>query len=148
MNTLARRARIPSLIALGLCAVLPALAQDARPISPDKLPSRWILLNSTVDADVPNSGKNIDQPGCVAVSYMIGSDGKTRNVQVRKVVPDSDLGPTAASIVSRFKYGPSLTNHAEEPVSTYYIVPFNAPDDPAQRDRLMQPCRLPGYDQG
>ena len=148
MNSMAQRICRPLLLALGLGAALPSLAQDAHRLPPEKLSSAWVLLNTKVDADVPNSGKNMDKPGCVAVSYLIGSDGLTRNVQVRKVVPQSDLGPVAASIVARFKYGPMLSNTHEDAVSTYYIVPFNAPDDPKQRDQLMQACRLPGYDQG
>ena len=148
MNAFVNRIRRPLWLAIGLCMALPALGQGTRQVAPEKLPSYWILLNSKVDADVPNSGKNLDKPGCVAVSYLIGSDGLTRNVQVRKVVPQSDLGPVAASIVTRFKYGPALSNAHEDSVSTYYIVPFNGPDDPKQRDQLMQACRLPGYDQG
>jgi hypothetical protein len=83
----------------------------------------------------------------VAVSYTIGSDGLPHNPQIRKVEPKSGLGSAALSAVSNFKYGPSLTNRNEEPVSTYYVVPFNAPDDKAQRQQIMDACKLPGYDQ-
>jgi hypothetical protein len=66
-------------------------------------------------------------------------------VKMAKMVPPSDLGKAAVSAVSNFRYGPSLTNKNEQPVSTYYIIPFNSPDNPAQRDQLMAPCKLPGY---
>jgi len=32
-------------------------------------------------------------------------------------------------------------------VDTYYVVPFNSPDDKAQRQTLMDACKLPGYNQ-
>jgi hypothetical protein len=30
-------------------------------------------------------------------------------------------------------------------VSTYYVVPFNSPEDPAQRQKMVDACKLPGY---
>ncbi|MFC4764032.1 energy transducer TonB [Dyella koreensis] len=136
-------------LALVAAVVTPALAQSqARMVGPEHLSSYWILLNTKVDADIPNSGHNLDKPGCVAVSYMIGSDGKTQDVAVRKVVPQSDLGPVAQGIVTRFQYGQSLTNKNKEPVATYYVVPFNMPSDAAEKAKLIAACQLPGYAQG
>lgn len=131
--------------ALVLGSASPLMAQTIT-VDPSHLRSYWILLNQQVDVDVPNSGRNLDKPGCVAVSYMIGSDGLPHDMKVRKVVPQSDLGQVALSAVKGFKYGPSLTNRAGQPVDTYYVVPFNSPDDPAAQARLMAPCQLPGYD--
>ncbi|WP_329742444.1 energy transducer TonB [Dyella sp. A6] len=130
-----------------LCAV-PVLAQDARRVGPDNLYNYWIRLNTKVAVTMPNSGKNMLKPGCVAVSYMIGSNGVPQDVKVRKVVPDSDLGSAAASAVTNFRFGPSLSNRNHEPIATYYVVPFNAPDGAAAQAKLMAPCALPGYDQG
>jgi hypothetical protein len=138
-----------SLVAAVLAACMPVIAQQAPRVSPDQLSNRWQLINqSSLYVDVPNSGVNIYKPGCVAVTYTIGSDGVPINLQVAKVVPPSDLGKTAISAVSQFRYGPSLTNKNETPVSTYYIVPFNGPNDKTQQAALMAPCKLPGYDQG
>lgn len=120
-------------------------AQTPPQVAPGHLSSYWILLNRKIDVDVPGSGRNLDHPGCVAVSYLVGSDGVPRRLKVRKVVPASDLGSAALSAVSQFRYGPSLANHEEAPVSTYYVVAFNAPDDPGKRQQLMAACRLPGY---
>ena len=39
----------------------------------------------------------------------------------------------------------SLNNRIGQPVSTYYIVPFNSPDDKARRQKLIDACKLPGY---
>jgi len=134
------------LVALALGCVAPAMAQTRR-IDPQDLYQYWILLNTSIKLDAPNSGLNLDKPGCAAVTYMVGSDGMPMNVQLVKLVPKSDLGPMAVSAVSRFRYGPSLTNRVGEPVATYYIVPFNAPTDKAQRQHLLDACKLPGYGQ-
>ncbi|MEO7068752.1 MAG: energy transducer TonB [Rhodanobacter sp.] len=129
-----------------LCFAAPLLAQaQARKVDPQDLYRHWILLNTQVQMDAPNTGLNLNKPGCVAVTYTVGSDGKPREVKVAKVVPESDLGPMASSAVSNFRYGPSLTNRVSDPVSTYYVVPFNAPEDKAQRQKLMDACYLPGY---
>ena len=134
------------LLALALGCAAPAMAQSHR-IDPQNLFHYRILLNTNVQMDAPNSGLNLDKPGCVAVTYTVGSGGIPMNVKVAKVVPRSDLGPAAASAVSNFRYGPSLTNHDGDPVDTYYVVPFNSPDDKAQRQTLMDACKLPGYNQ-
>lgn len=135
------------LVAALLAAGMPAIAQEARRVAPEQLPNDWLLLNRDVSVDVPNSGVNIYKPSCIAVTYLIGTDGVPMNVRVAKMVPASDLGKAAVSAVSHFRYGPSLTNKNHTPVDTYYIVPFNSPDDPAQRAQLMAPCKLPGYGQ-
>lgn len=132
------------LLALVLGFVAPVLAQSRR-VDQKDLYRYWILLNTKVQMDAPNSGLNLDKPGCAAVTYTVGSDGVPMDVQVVKVAPKSDLGPVAHSAVSHFRYGPSLSNRIGEPVATYYIVPFNAPTDPAQRQQLMDACKLPGY---
>jgi len=132
------------LLALGLSAATPLLAQSLK-LEQQELYRYWIMINTQVQMDLPNSGLNLDKPGCVAVTYTIGSDGVPMNVQVAKVEPKSDLGPAARSAVANFRYGPSLTNRIGEPVSTYYVVPFNAPQDPAAKQQLMDACKLPGY---
>jgi len=128
-----------------LAVTTPLLAQQMQKLDPQNLYRYWILLNTQVKMDAPNTGLNLDKPGCVAVTYTVGSDGVPMQVEVAKVEPKSDLGPAAASAVSNFRYGPSLTNKIHEPIATYYIVPFNSPDDKAQREQLMEPCKLAGY---
>lgn len=144
MKSLIRRSGQGLLLALACGCAMPVLAQSHR-IDPQNLYQRWILLNTNVQMDAPNSGLNLDKPGCVAVTYTIGSGGIPMNVQVAKVVPKSDLGPAARSAVSNFRYGPSLTNRSGEPVDTYYVVPFNTPEDKAQRQAISSACKLPGY---
>lgn len=149
MYTKSRRITQALMLALALTGTAPLFAQSqARMVGPEQIQSYWIMLNTKVDADVPNSGRNMDKPGCVAVSYLIGSDGIPQNVTVRKVVPQSDLDAVAKSVAGNFRYGPALKNTSHEPVNTYFIVPFNLPADPAQRQSITNACKLPGYDQG
>jgi hypothetical protein len=141
MISTVRRIAFATLLAAGL----PAAAQTAQRVNPQHLYDYWILLNQTVDIDVPNSARGTHQVGCAAVSYMIGSDGVPRDLKVEKVVPEADFGTIALSAVSNFRYGPSLANRNSEPVATYYVVPFNAPSDKAGQQKVMAPCQLPGY---
>jgi outer membrane biosynthesis protein TonB len=141
MNPIARRLVLAALLAAGL----PAMAQSMNKVDPQDLYRHWILISQKVDIDVPNSARNVNQPGCASVSYVIGSDGVPRDLKVEKVVPQGDFGQIALSAVSNFRYGPSLSNPHHDPVATYYTVPFNAPSDPAGQQKVMAPCRLPGY---
>ena len=144
MKPIFRSLRQGLTLALALGCATPVLAQS-RLVEQQDLFHYWILLNTSVKMDAPNSGLNLDKPGCVAVTYTIGSDGVPMNVQVAKVVPRSDLGPAARSAVANFRYGPSLANRVGRPVSTYYVVPFNAPAGKAQRQAMVDACKLPGY---
>lgn len=144
MKPMFRPLRQILLLGLALSFVGPALAQ-ARKVDQQDLYRYWILLNTQVTMDVPNTGVGLDKPGCVAVTYTVGSDGVPMYVKAVKIEPKSDLGSVAVSAVSNFRYGPSLTNRISEPVATYYVVPFNAPKDPAEREQLLQPCQLPGF---
>ncbi|HEY9130976.1 MAG TPA: energy transducer TonB [Dyella sp.] len=141
-----RRSIIGSLLLGALLAgALPVQAQDAPRVAPEGLVNHWILLNTKVDADIPNSGHNLDKPVCAAIKYTVGSDGVPLNVEVAKVVPQSDLGTVGEGIVKRFRYGPSLSNQHAIPVDTYYVISFNLPTDPAQAKQITDACRLPGY---
>jgi len=141
-----RRFLSRSLCLLGtLACAAPALAQQAKRIDPQDLYHYWIRLNTKVNADLPNSGLNLDKPGCAAVTYVIGSDGVPMQVQLAKLVPKSDLGNAAVSAVKNFRYGPSLTNKIGQPIATYYVVPFNAPDGAEGMQKVMAPCKLDGY---
>ena len=144
MNSLIRQCGKGLFLAVAVGCAAPVMAQS-RKVDPQDVYQRWILLNTNVQMDAPNSGLNLDKPGCVAVTYTIGSGGIPMNVQVAKVVPKSDLGPAARSAVSNFRYGPSLTNRSGDPVDTYYVVPFNTPDDKVKRQAVADACKLPGY---
>lgn len=147
MNSNASRLIRSLLLVPALVCALPVLAQSSHRIDPQNQYHYWIRLNTKVQTDLPNSGDNLDKPGCAAVTYTIGSDGVPMNVQLAKLVPRSDLGNAAVTAVKNFRYGPSLTNRIDQPIDTYYIVPFNAPDGPEGMQKVMEPCKLPGYGQ-
>jgi hypothetical protein len=144
MHLSLRPLHLVALLAFAASCALPAFAQSRR-VDQANLYQYWILLNTSVTMNAPNSGLNLEKPGCAAVTYTIGSDGVPRDVQVARLVPKSDLASVAKSAVSQFRYGPSLNNRVGNPVSTYYVVPFNAPTDPAARAAVLKPCALTGY---
>lgn len=133
---------------LGL-SVLPVRAQDGqmRKVSPNQLQQYWVRTGDHVDASVPNSGNDLNKLGCAAVTYVVGSDGRTHDVQVRKIVPKtSDLKITASTLVKALHFVPGPDNQAGAPVATYLIVPFNVPDgDQDAMQRMLKACHLPGY---
>ena len=143
MNPTVRRFAFATLLAAGLPVA--AQSQSQHRVDPQHVNDYWILLNHSVDIDVPNRARNVNQPGCASVSYTSGSDGVPRDLKVEKVVPQGDFGQIALSAVSNFRYGPTLSNRASDPVATYYTVPFNAPSDPAGQAKVMAPCALSGY---
>lgn len=135
-----------SVLMLACLFAIPALAAGP-PVAPERVPYYWMVTNSAVEATIPNSGHNMQEPGCASVRYSIGSDGETRDVELGKVVPASDLGPVAVSIVENFHYQAAVENPAERPIRTYYTVQFNMRAlDAHQRERMMAACDLPGYE--
>ncbi|MEW9571422.1 energy transducer TonB [Rhodanobacter sp. Si-c] len=145
MNSRARRLVRLLLLVPALACAASAWAQSPHRVDPQNQYHYWIRLNTKVNTDLPNSGLNLDKPGCAAVTYTIGSDGVPMNVQLARLVPKSDLGNAAVTAVKNFRYGPSLTNRIGQPIDTYYIVPFNAPDGVDGMQKVMEPCKLPGY---
>jgi hypothetical protein len=129
-------------------ATLAAVGTDIRAVSPDHLPDYWMMTNTSLDVDVPNSGINLDKATCSAVTYMIGSDGVTRDIVVRKTIPAGDLSLVAASAVKDMHYVPGADNLSRAPVFTYIIIPFNLPDDPVTRKKITDACILKNFPQG
>lgn len=132
--------------AMSTATALAAIPPNIRAVQPDHLDDYWVLANySTLTADVPNSGVNLSKPTCSAVTYMIGSDGVTRDVVVRETIPEGDLKRAAASLVRNMRYEAGAKNAAHEPVFTYIIVPFNLPSDKAERKKITDACTLTDF---
>jgi len=150
MKSLLRPLRQVWVLALALGCAAPALAQP-RQVDQENLYRYWILLNTSVTMSAPNSGLNLEAPGCAAVTYTIGSDGVPRDVTVAKLVPKSDLAMVARSAVSQFRYGPSLTNRVAIPFppitwcrSMHPPIPHNASSCCKHaRSRVMAPDHGP-----
>ncbi|MGH8124725.1 MAG: energy transducer TonB [Rhodanobacteraceae bacterium] len=134
---------------LATCATsFAAVGPNVKAVQPDHLTDYWVMTNTSLDVDVPNSGVNLEKPTCSAVTYMIGSDGVTRDIVVRKTIPAGDLTTVAASAVKDMHYVPGADNAAREPVFTYIIIPFNLPSDPVARKRITNACVLKDFPRG
>ncbi|HET7610376.1 MAG TPA: energy transducer TonB [Rhodanobacteraceae bacterium] len=125
-----------------------AVGPNVRAVQPGDIGNYWVMTNTSLSVDVPNSGVNLDKPTCSAVTYMIGSDGVTRDIVVVKTVPAGDLDVVAKSAVKDMQYVPGAINAERQPVFTYIIIPFNLPTDPAARKRITDACILDDFPQG
>ncbi|HET7930067.1 MAG TPA: energy transducer TonB [Rhodanobacteraceae bacterium] len=125
-----------------------AVGPNIRAVQPADLTNYWVMTNTSLNVDVPNSGVNLSQPTCSAVTYMIGSDGVPRDIVVRKTIPAGDLATVARSAVKDMHYVAGSKNPAHEPVFTYLVIPFNLPADPAARKRITDACVLKDFPQG
>ena len=115
-----------------------ASAQSTLPprvVPADKLASYWALEPTSVQADVPNYGKNINLPGCATVSFVVEKDGSTSTVRVQKVSPEGDLGKVAASAARHLRFVPTISNAGRDRVFSWLIFPFNLPSDPTRPGR-------------
>ncbi|MEO8670939.1 MAG: energy transducer TonB [Tahibacter sp.] len=106
-----------------------AVAQTPpRPVTPKDLAKFWLVANQSIEAMVPNSGLNLQQPSCAAVNYVIESDGSTSHIVLEKVVPPGVLGGVAISVVQGLRYAPGPGNAARQAVATRVVLPFNQPE--------------------
>ena len=117
-------------------------------VQPDQLTHYWVMTNTSLNVDVPNSGVNLSKPTCSAVTYMIGSDGVPRDIVVRRTIPAGDLTTVAASAVKDMRYVAGAENAAHQPVFTSLVIPFNLPADPAERKAITDACVLKDFPQG
>jgi len=124
--------------------------ERAHLVQPAEL-SNWWLVSSTGDPKVPSYGKGLTTPTCVAVSYRIERGGITSQVKLEKIVPEGDLGAVAVDIVKGLQYTAAQKNIGKDPVYTYVVMPFNAPDvnkgpsAAAERQRILDACKLEDF---
>lgn len=113
--------------------------------------SNWWLVSSTGDPKMPSYGKGLTTPTCVAVSYRIDRGGTTSQVKLEKIVPDGDLGAVAVDIVKGLQYTAAAKNVGKDPVYTYVVMPFNAPEVSkgpsavAEKQRLVDQCKIEDF---
>ena len=117
-----------------------------RVIQTEQLSKYWTMSNTSVDAEVPNFGRNMNQPGCATVSFVIEKTGTTSNVKVQRVVPDGDLGKVAKSVAASLHFEATALNAGKDRVFSWLIFPFNLPADPAARTAVMQQCYVEKLD--
>jgi hypothetical protein len=143
------RAMIASAAILIAPVVASAQSMDQTPprvIQTDQLSKYWTMSNTTVDAEVPNYGRNMNQPGCATVSFVIEKNGTTSNVKVQRVVPDGDLGKVAKSVAAGLRFEATALNAGKDRVFSWLIFPFNLPSDPAARTEVMKQCYVEKLD--
>ena len=122
-------------------------AEKPQTIPPERLQNYWLLLSGTAkQANVPNSGRNLDAPTCAAVSYIVEKDGSTSNIELKKLVPDGDLGKVAKSVASGLHFEATAHNAGKDRVFSWLIFPFNLPADPAARTAVMKQCQIDKID--
>ncbi|MEP7097768.1 MAG: energy transducer TonB [Dokdonella sp.] len=132
-----------AICALVCCGSVVAQSMNQAPprlVKSEKLASYWTMINSSVQADVPNYGKNLQQPGCATVSFVVEKDGNTSTAKVQRVVPEGDLTKVALSVVANLHFEPTVFNAGRERVFSWLIFPFNLPKDPSARTAVMQKC--------
>jgi hypothetical protein len=130
-------------------------AERVQVIPPERLANYWLLQSSSAsNANVPNSGVNLDAPTCAAVSYVVEKDGSTSHVKLERVVPQGDLSKVAVSVVSGMHFAAAPSNMGKDAVYTYVVIPFNLPgaqstnaEDKAMRARVTDACKLDDFTQ-
>jgi len=138
---------------IALSAGIVFAAEKPQTIPPEHLANYWLLVSGTAkQANAPNSGRNLDAPTCAAVSYIVEKDGSTSNIELKKLVPDGDLGKVAVGIVRDMQFVAAPQNAGKTPVYTYVVMPFNLPSasstNPAEqttRKHALDACKLEGF---
>ena len=121
-----------------------AFAQKVpRSVSPESLEKYWVMMKSSVEGNAPLGGKNMEQSGCAAVSFIVEKNGRASDITVEKVEPPGGLGELAASIASNLEFEPTISNAGRDRVFSSLIFPFNLPPDPEARTAIMQRCVIP-----
>ncbi len=135
----------PVVFLLALACAAPVAAQSVAPVrvvKPDNLAKYWVVVNSSIEADVPNIARNISSPGCAAVSFVVEKDGTTSTIKVQRLVPEGDLAGIAMSMAKNMRFEPTVSNAGRDRVFSWLIFPFNLPEAPAERTAVMQQCHI------
>ena len=136
--------RILVAMILGLALAPLAFAQKVpRSVKPEDLEKYWVLMKASVEGNAPLGGKNMDQSGCAAVSFIVEGNGRTSNITVEKVEPPGGLGDLAKSIAEHIEFEPTISNAGRDRVFSSLIFPFNLPEDADARQAIMQKCVIP-----
>ncbi len=121
-----------------------AFAQKVpRSVAPEDLEKYWVLMKASVAGNAPLGGKNMDQSGCAAVSFIVEGNGRASNITIEKVEPPGGLGELARSIAENIEFEPTMSNAGRDRVFSSLIFPFNLPADADARQAIMEKCVIP-----
>ena len=151
------RIRVPQIVAFCAMSIIsvgapaPGVAQSMdqsppRVIASEQLAKYWVMSNTSVEAEVPNFGRNVNEPGCATVSFVVEKNGTTSTVKVQRVVPEGDLGKIAKSVASNLHFEATAMNAGKDRVFSWLIFPFNLPAEPAARTAVMKQCQIEKID--
>lgn len=136
------RTLIVLIIGLALAPVV--FAQKVpRSVKPEDLEKYWVLMKASVEGNAPLGGKNMDQSGCAAVSFIVEGNGRASNITIEKVEPPGGLGELARSIAEHIEFEPTISNAGRDRVFSSLIFPFNLPADAEAREAIMEKCVIP-----
>jgi hypothetical protein len=144
-----RKHALPISILVAVSTLAAAQSMDQTPprvIASEQLAKYWVMTSTSVNADVPNFGRNMNQPGCAAVSFVIEKNGTTSTIKVQRVVPEGDLGKVAKSVAAGLHFEATALNAGKDRVFSWLIFPFNLPSEPATRTQVMNQCLIEKLD--
>ena len=124
-------------------ASLAVAENPVRSVKPEDLEKFWVMMKDSVQGDAPLGGKNMNQPGCAAISFIVEGNGRASNITIEKVYPEGGLGEFAANIAANLEFLPTIPNAGRDRVFSSMIFPFNLPADSAARTAVMQNCVIP-----
>lgn len=134
------------LATLGACLSAHAADGQVR-VVPDSQLQQWWHLAQSEDPPLPSFSPDHLPEGCVAIAFMIHSDGTVSNERVwRSVWSDfqskNQYNNYYLRVVHQRRFTPAATNEAHDPVYTYQVftwtsslVPFGTPK-PNHSDQL------------
>jgi hypothetical protein len=145
---MSRFALVAALLLASSLAAAQSTMDQAPPkvVASEQLAKYWVMSNTSVDADVPNFGRNMNVPACATVSFVVEKNGTTSNIKVQRVVPDGDLGKVAKSVASGLHFEATVLNAGKDRVFSWLIFPFNLPQDAAARTAVMKQCQIDRID--
>jgi protein TonB len=120
---------LTSVLALSACTTISnAEDSETQPLdfvgNKNALEEMWIVAKKDYPVyPIDAARKGIS--GCVDFLFMIDSDGKARNIQVIKAVPDSTFIRSATKSLKKFRWQPTELNNLRQPAMTTLQLDFS-----------------------
>lgn len=115
------------LLALGLALAraAPAAGDDELWIvGPQHLDKVWTMDRDSWKSAIDQTAVKALGAGCVAVSFVVETDGRTSGARVLRAKPDGVFDEVGKAIAASLRFAPTPANEAAEPVFTYLTITF------------------------